>query len=168
MESLNFQVNKGKGNNSGTPSANETPSKKGMFARYVLDTYALLAVLEDEPGAETVTKMFTVPNSKLFLSLINLGEAYYVITRRKGKEAADELVNSVFAEEALTLVDVSWPKIKNAAQIKSRGGLSYADSFVVALAKEIEAPIVTGDPEIKKVADQLGIELIWIRENENI
>lgn len=143
----------------------ETPTEKG---RYVLDTYALLAVLEDESGAETVTKMFTARDSKLFLSLINLGEAYSVIIRRKGQEAADELVNSIITEETLTLVDAPWSKIKKAAQIKSGGGLSYADSFVVALAKEIEAPIVTGDPEIQKVANRLGIDLIWIGEDENI
>ena len=136
--------------------------------RYVLDTYALLAVIEDEPGAETVTALFTGENSELFLSLINLGEAYYIIIRRKGKDVANELINNIIADKTLTFVDASWPKIKKAAQVKSGGGLSYADSFVVALAKEIEAPIVTGDPEIQKTADRLGIKLIWIGEDGNI
>lgn len=134
--------------------------------RYVLDTYAILAVVEGEWGAERVVKILTDQHSRLFLSVINLGEAYYILLRRKGEEIADEVVNSIFAEEFLILVDASWPKVRNAAKVKSRGGLSYADSFVVSLVLEMKAPIITGDPEIKKVADELNVQLIWIGEDE--
>ncbi len=35
-----------------------------------------------------------------------------------------------------------------AARIKARGGLSYADCFVIATAQRYRAPLLTGDPEI--------------------
>jgi len=142
-------------------SASAAPAEKD---RYVLDAYAILAVLEDEPGAAAVAKIFTGQAAEFLLSLVNLGEAYYITLRRKGEDAAEQLVNSIFAEESLTLVDASWARIKNAARIKSGGGLSYADSFVVSLAMEIKAPVITGDPEIRKIAGERGIGLIWIGE----
>ncbi len=35
-----------------------------------------------------------------------------------------------------------------AAELKARGGLSYADAFCLATAKRLKAPLWTGDPEI--------------------
>ncbi|BCV22913.1 type II toxin-antitoxin system VapC family toxin [Moorella sp. Hama-1] len=130
--------------------------------RFVLDTYALLALLEDEPGAQVVADIISNDNNMSFLSYINLGEAYYIIRRKKGDREAEEFANTVFAEASITLIDCPWKRIQEAARVKTGGGLSYADSFVVSLAQELEAPIVTGDPEIQRSATKLGLKIIWI------
>lgn len=136
---------------------------------YVLDTYAVLALLEDEPGAETVAGILAEPQNagKVLISLISLGETYYILLRRRGRTAANELVQETFADEAVTVVGLAWERVKRAAEIKSEGGLSYADSFVLALAAEVQGPIVTGDPEIRTVASRLGITVIWIGPKGN-
>lgn len=130
--------------------------------RYVLDTYAILTVIEDEPGAQTVAEIITTQGAMLYLSIISLGEIYYILLRRRGEQAAEEVVQNTLAEQSLVLVEVTWPKVKDAARIKAIGGLSYADSFVLALGKELNAPVVTGDPEIKAIAREIGVEIIWI------
>lgn len=130
--------------------------------RYVLDTYAILTVIEDEPGAQTVAEIMTTQGATLYLSMISLGEVYYILLRRRGEQAAEEVTQNTLAEQSLVLVDVTWTKVKDAARIKAIGGLSYADSFVLALAKELNAPVVTGDPEIKAIARETGVGIIWI------
>ncbi|MBE3571539.1 MAG: type II toxin-antitoxin system VapC family toxin [Moorella humiferrea] len=132
------------------------------ITKFVLDTYAILALLEDEPGAQVVADIISDDTKMGFLSLINLGEAYYIVLRKKGEKAASELIETICADESITLIDCSWTRIKEAARVKALGGLSYADSFAVSLAQELQAPIITGDPEIRKLAPKLAFEIIWI------
>jgi uncharacterized protein len=45
-----------------------------------------------------------------------------------------------------------------AAKIKGKYALSYADSFAVATAIKEKATVVTGDPEFRKVERLVGID----------
>ncbi|MCL6614088.1 MAG: type II toxin-antitoxin system VapC family toxin [Firmicutes bacterium] len=130
--------------------------------RFVFDSYAVLALMEDEPGAQRVAEIIADEAAELYLCVINLGEIYYVIARREGEPAAEEVVRGVMEEESLVLAEATWPRVKEAARIKAGGGLSYADAFVLALSLEIGAPLVTGDPEIRAAAGRLGVEVVWI------
>lgn len=133
---------------------------------YVFDTYALLALLEDEPGATTVASILTAEQgTKIYLSVISLGEAYYILLRRQGKAAAESFTQYVLAEERISIADAGWERVKQAARIKAGGGLSYADSFVLALAAELGASVVTGDPEIRTIAPDLAVTITWIGSN---
>jgi ribonuclease VapC len=51
-------------------------------------------------------------------------------------------------------------RILAAARIKAQYPLSYADAFVVALAQELGATVVTGDPEFKNVAAIVNV--MWL------
>ncbi len=60
-------------------------------ARFVLDSFALLAHLQDEPGAERVKAILAHAEKKeveLFLSSVNYGEVVYIIQRHNGLTAA--------------------------------------------------------------------------------
>jgi predicted nucleic acid-binding protein len=48
----------------------------------------------------------------------------------------------------LELVPVREPYILEAARLKARHSMSYADAFAVATARLARAPLLTGDPEI--------------------
>ena len=50
--------------------------------------------------------------------------------------------------------------IFQAAELKARFAMSYADTFAVASAMEHNATLVTGDPEFRQV-EQL-IKILWI------
>ena len=75
--------------------------------RYVLDTYAILALIEDEPGTQTVADIIIAQGSRLYLSIISLGEIYYILLRGRGEQAAEEVVQNILAEQSLALVEVT-------------------------------------------------------------
>lgn len=132
------------------------------MSKVVLDAYAVLALLENEAGSDVVEQYITDEETEVYLSVINLGEIYYILLRRKGLRVAEELISSIFMDESLKIIEASWPMVKVAATIKARGGLSYADSFVVGLASEYGAILVTGDPEILSVSKQIGVKVSWL------
>jgi ribonuclease VapC len=47
-----------------------------------------------------------------------------------------------------------------AAKLKATRRISYADGFAAALAQRVGASLVTGDPELKAIADVVTVE--WI------
>ncbi|MBP9665121.1 MAG: PIN domain-containing protein [Pyrinomonadaceae bacterium] len=47
-----------------------------------------------------------------------------------------------------------------AAGYKAGGGISYADCFAAALAKQTNATLITGDREFKKLESEITIE--WL------
>ncbi len=131
----------------------------------VLDSFAILAVLEDDAGAQQVVDLLLAETGALYLSAINLGEVYYVVARRHGEPAADQVIRAIHQEERLTIMDATWPRIKAAARLKAAGGLSYADAFGLALAQELSASLVTGDPELRQAAAKHGIPLVWLGQS---
>jgi predicted nucleic acid-binding protein len=132
------------------------------LSRIVLDAYAVLALLGNEAGSEVVERYMTDADTEIYLSVISLGEIYYILLRRKGTEAAEELVRNILTDESLAVIEAPWQRVKGAAFIKAKGGLSYADSFVVDLALELEAVLVTGDPEILSVSGNVGVKVAWL------
>jgi predicted nucleic acid-binding protein len=132
-----------------------------MNHKIIFDSYAVLALIENEDGAQTVADILADKETAIYLSVINFGEIYYIV-HRNGEQAAEEVIQSILLEESLTIVEMPWERVKEAARIKSRGGVSYADAFALSLAKEFQAPLVTGDPEIRSAAQQMGAEIIWL------
>ncbi len=61
----------------------------------------------------------------------------------------------------IEVVDPDWPLISAAAEIKARGGLSFADAFCLATAARLKAPLWTGDPEILDFDTE--VELVDLR-----
>lgn len=129
---------------------------------YVFDAYAILALLENEPGSENVADILN-QGVAIFISTVNLGEVYYIVLRRDGEEKAEKVIQNIFLEDSITVAEASWDKIKKAASIKSKGGLSFADAFAISLAIELQAPLLTGDPEMKKIALKYGVKIIWMK-----
>jgi len=115
----------------------------------VLDTWALLALLKDEPAAARVEEAWFA-DTPVMCSL-NLGEALYMQIRLDGEKAGRATVDKVRAE--LDVVDPDWSLVCEAAAIKASGGLSFADCFAIATARRYEAPLWTGDPEIIELVD---------------
>ena len=119
--------------------------------RIVLDAWAVLALIfGEEPAAGVVKNIFgekDTSGSYIYMSWINLGEVYYTLTRRKGSEAADEVLKDIKLLP-MTLHEPSKADILTAARIKANHRLSYADAFAVSLAERIQGTLFTGDPEI--------------------
>lgn len=132
---------------------------------YVLDSYAIIAYLEEEAGGDKVKRLLeqaTIKECELFMSVINLGEVLYIIERERGLPQAqktlariDELpINIIGADRRLALA---------AAHIKAQHPIAYADCFATALAQEKEATVVTGDPEFKISKIEALVPILWVK-----
>ncbi|HEY4996482.1 MAG TPA: type II toxin-antitoxin system VapC family toxin [Solirubrobacteraceae bacterium] len=110
----------------------------------VLDAWAVLAVLNDEPPAARVER--AIDDDVGVISWINLGEVLYRAIPRRGERRAMDAVRAV--SRRLQVEDVDGPLVLGAARLKAAHRLSYADAFCVATAQRHSAPLYTGDPEI--------------------
>jgi uncharacterized protein with PIN domain len=110
----------------------------------VLDAWAILALLNDEPAAARVEA--ALDDGDAATSWINLGEVFYKAIQRRGETSARAAVDAVRQRVRAELPDEAL--ILAASRHKARGGISYADCFAVATAERHDAPLLTGDPEI--------------------
>jgi len=130
--------------------------------KYILDSYALLAYFQAEPaGAKVrnILKEAVAGASAAFLSVISLGEIYYIVARKRGEEKAGAITEDI-SRLPVGLVDVTKERVLAAARVKAQHPVSYADAFVVATAIEFTATIVTGDPEFK--ATESRVAVLWL------
>ena len=133
-----------------------------MDSAYVLDSFALLAHFEDEPGGAQVEKLLKAAKAgktKLFLSVINLGEVYYNTLRERGAEKADE-AKLIIEQLPVEIVPADKDFTLEAAKLKGAHSVAYADCFAAALGIRNKAKVVTGDPEFEKFAGEVAVE--WI------
>jgi predicted nucleic acid-binding protein len=132
------------------------------MATKVLDSYALMAFFEDEPGADLVRGLIHKAVDKeitLVMSVINLGEVWYSIARTNNPETADQYVSEIKGL-GIEIVDVDWPLTRQAAVFKTNGNISYADCFAAGLAKIRKAELITGDKEFKVLQEEIHIS--WL------
>lgn len=129
-----------------------------MAEPVVLDAYAVLAVLGDEPAAEEVARILSNHGYAVFMSAINVGEVQYILLRRQGAEAARKVEDAIYDHPRIQVANATRERIRAAAEIKTKGGLSLADSFAAALALELGAELVTGDPEFESLVG-LGLRI---------
>ena len=129
----------------------------------VLDSYALLAFFEDEPGAHQVHDLLVEAeksDTKLLMTVVNLGEVWYSIARGYSEDTAEAKLREI-REMAIEIVDADWNLTRQAAAFKAKGKIAYADCFAAALASQRKAQLVTGDPECRLLEDR--IEILWIK-----
>jgi ribonuclease VapC len=129
----------------------------------VLDSYALLAYLRDEAGAESVLAHLEKAGRRdvpLLMTEVNYAEVKYIILRKDGAEAWRRVESSLgslpieFVPATRSLADL-------AAEFKAAHWLSLADAFAAALAREKNAELITGDAEFKALEKE--IILAWIK-----
>jgi predicted nucleic acid-binding protein len=133
-------------------------------AAYVLDSFALLAYLDGEPGMARVRSVLEGAKAgrhAVYLSLINLGEALYITERERGITAARRALAAA-DDLPLQLVEVSRATVLEAAHIKARFRIAYADAFAVVAAQACGGTVVTGDPEFRPLADAGIVTVEWL------
>lgn len=133
-----------------------------MDETFVLDSFAILALLGREPGSQDVADLLRKAQNKdarLFMTWVNVGEVAYIVERRLG---SDRLYAALAAMEAtpLEIVPADRDLTLTAAHIKAKHPIAYADAFAAALAQHLAATLVTGDPEFKVLEETLDIH--WL------
>ncbi len=132
-----------------------------MKKRFVLDAWAVLALLQkEEPAASRVKGLLEEAeegNVELFISIINLGEVIYRIGKVKGEKEAQETLDEI-RRLSLTVVPATEEAVFTAARFKMGYAISYANAFAAATAQDLGAVLVTGDPEPEQLEDRIRIE----------
>jgi predicted nucleic acid-binding protein len=132
--------------------------KTGSEEKYVLDTSACLAFLEDEEGADTVEEILRT--KKCLLPSVVLLEVYYVTFRNKGEEIADRRYAMLKSLSAEFLWEIDESILITAGRFKGQYRLSLADAIIAAVATREGAVLVHKDPEfdlLKKEVPQLAL-----------
>jgi len=129
---------------------------------HIFDSYALLKLFQKERGYEKISRLLEdirKVGSVKYINAINLGEIIYSTKREFGDQKKLEALANI-ERLNFTILPVPNSLIFQAAEYKGQYSISYADCFVLASAVELEAVIVTGDPEFKKVAHLADI--FWV------
>lgn len=129
---------------------------------YVLDSYAVLAYLGDEPGGTRVRSILEAAadgRCRIAMSVINLGEIAYIVERERGLAPAQAAL-AALALLPIEIVPAARDTVLSAAHVKANHPIAYADAFAVATALAQGRVVVTGDPEFAAVADLVSVE--WL------
>jgi ribonuclease VapC len=133
-----------------------SPRTKRPKARHVLDASALLAFLNDEPGASAVEPI--LPRSTI--SAVNLAE---VFTKLMSVDVAIDNVGIRLEAMGLRVIAFTSRDAQIAAAYYPRTkhlGLSLGDRACFALALRLKAPAWTADAAWTKVNSPVEVKLI--------
>ena len=129
---------------------------------YVLDIWAVIAYLEDEPSGEQVEEIIATAHEEqipIYMSVVNVGEVWYTMAREISEEEAHASVKSL-RDLRIQFENADWEVTQEAARFKSQNKMSYTDCFAAALAKIKKADLVTGDNEFKPLDGEIKIS--WL------
>jgi uncharacterized protein len=128
----------------------------------VLDSWAILEWISGrQPACDPVARLLAeseAGTTLLFMSAINVGEVYYSL-RKQHSEKLSEWWRELSRTLPVTIEVPTADDIWDAALLKAQYPIAYADAFAAALALKHRCPLVTGDPELRSIAD---LELDWI------
>lgn len=146
------------------PLKNPMKSSWKNETHLVLDACALIAFLNDEPGAEVVaTLLEEVPSVEM--SAVNLLEIAYDAIRTSGDPQAGRKLLGVVDQLPIKIHwQITDEVFHHAARFKASYRISLADAFALALAETLNAAIATSDHhEFDCLESNATARFIWIR-----
>jgi predicted nucleic acid-binding protein len=133
-----------------------------MSRSYVLDANPVLDLLQGGRGGQRVKQLLVEalqPGTTISMSVLNLGEVFYVLWQQRGEEAARKALASL-SGLSIELVNVDLAQSFEAAEIKARHKIPYVDCIAAALAMQRQAVLVTSDRDFEKLGHRLRV--LWI------
>ena len=131
----------------------------------VLGAWALLAWLDgEEPAAGDVEAFFEAADKgrlDLAVSIINLGEVFYITAKMAGIDTARRVVEDL-EHSPLRTVRAGDDAVWAAAELKARFPISYADAFAASLAMSLGAELATGDPDFGCLEERKLLAVRWL------
>ena len=130
--------------------------------KYVLDSFAVLAYLYNELGADKVKEVLVQAlndKAEIFISTVTWAEVAYISKRKSGTNGW-ETASSSLRRLPIEIVPADIELANIASEFKYKYKISLADAFAAALSKSKKAELLTGDPEFKQVEKEIGVN--WI------
>lgn len=131
---------------------------------YILDACALIALLQREPGGETVDTLLADKNNMCMAHAINLCEVYYDLMRPAGENIARDAISGLFRAGIRVREDMDIEFWQKAGQLKAvYRRVSLADCMCATLASRTGGSVVTSDSEYLPLKDADVCKVISIR-----
>ena len=126
---------------------------------FVLDTSAILALWNEEDGANTVEKILRERpgHRKIYVSFMTFMECRYRLWKDEGRNAADEILRALSLLPVIR-VDVDDSLLLTASELKAQHNISVADSWIIATAIVFNAMLVHKDPEFDALSDRVAMK----------
>jgi len=124
----------------------------------LLDTSALLTLIEDEAGSDRVEEVLKA--ASILLPWPVLMEMYYITLQEKGRAEADRRYALIRQLRAEILWAMDEPILLTAARLKAEYHVSLADAVIAAFAIRNNAVLIHKDPEFDGLAGLLAMEAL--------
>ena len=128
-----------------------------------LDSWIVLAWLKNqEPGAGMMASLWewaAAGKARLVMSIVNLGEVYYLAAKSRDESYAQTVIDNL-RQRRVEIVPAPNDLVLEAAALKARYPISYADAFAAATAMQYKAALATGDPDFRSLESD-GLRLHW-------
>jgi predicted nucleic acid-binding protein len=135
-----------------------------MTKSVIFDSFALIAYFRNETGTDYISELFSelaLGNLEGYVSTINVGEVYYMIHRKSNATSAEKALE-IIQTLPVEIVDADWAATYEAAKLKSKYRISYADAFAAALTIQMKGTLVTGDNEFNSLKKESGFKVHFI------
>jgi predicted nucleic acid-binding protein len=118
--------------------------------------------IEDGPGSATLERVLREAfrhDVALMISVINLGEVFYLLWRMNGEQKARQTIDDLTLLP-LQIVPVNLSQALKAGEFKALHKIPYADSIAAALAVAQKATLITSDRDFEKFGRRIPI--LWL------
>lgn len=144
----------------------------GTLRTVVVDTYALMAKATGEITSKANRYLNNVRSEKLKGVIHPLITYEFLLQFYKGRipifKTSEETLG--FLETYFSTTELSNNLALTAAEIrfksdmlltKLKRSLSVCDSITIAIAKKTKSPIITGDKDLRAVAEKENVDIVW-------
>jgi PIN domain nuclease of toxin-antitoxin system len=139
----------------------------------VLDAYALVAAIANEPAGAEVDRLMRTPESRCCISPANLAEVIDRLARVHGFEL-EEIRHRVdlFEPASLDVVPIDKAIGRRAGELRARhyhrerSAVSLGDCLALATAIALSEPLATPDPALASMARAEGVEVVALPDSQ--
>jgi len=138
-----------------------------MTKSVIFDSFALIAHFRNETGTDYISELFSelaLGNIDGYVSMINIGEVYYMIHRKSNKANAEKALE-IIQTLPIEIVEADWDATYEAAKLKSKYRISYADAFAAALTIQMKGTLITRDREFNSLKKESGFKVHFINHS---
>jgi predicted nucleic acid-binding protein len=125
---------------------------------FLLDSSAILTLLEDEAGAVRVEEV--ILEEKTLLPWPVLLEVYYISQQEEGPAEADRRYAMLKQLPCEILWQIDESILLTAAHFKAEHRLSLADALIAAFARNHGAVLLHKDPELESLTEHVRLEAL--------
>ncbi|GHV76103.1 hypothetical protein AGMMS49942_09240 [Spirochaetia bacterium] len=134
---------------------------------YALDACALIALFNDEPGADIVEAMLNACEAHeiiIRMNAIQVLEVYYDRIGKVGQIIANKFLVTLYGSNIIVDCLILDPMITQAGKYKTTYDISLADAVCLASAATLGVTVITSDhTEFDPVEEAEHFPFLWIR-----